>query len=263
MDPTYTCGFIGLGSQGAPIAQRMIDGGYRTMLWARRPETLVPFQHAGALFASSVAELASQADHVGVCVVGDDGVIDICEQLIPTMKSASRLLIHSTVLPETCQAVARMAEKQGVIVVDAPVSGGAPAAESGQLTVMLGCAADTIESVRPVLETFASLIVHLGDVGAGQRAKLINNSLLVANMGLLHSAITAGVADGLDRDRLIQLLGASSGRSFALQVYANNPDPQSFGRLRTMIEKVDLLGEVLGKDHPTYKLMSTAVAPLA
>src|SRR5690606_17594577 len=133
----------------------------------------------------------------------------------------------------------------GVRLVDAPVSGGQPAAQAGQLTVMLGCDDESAALARPILETFARLIVHLGDVGSGQTAKLINNSLLVANMGLLHSAVSAGVSQGLDREQLIQLLGASSARSFALEVYGRNPDPTNFERMATMVEKVDLLGRVL------------------
>jgi 3-hydroxyisobutyrate dehydrogenase-like beta-hydroxyacid dehydrogenase len=262
MKKQLVCGFIGLGSQGAPIARRILYGGYPTLIWARRPEALEVFRDSEAIVADSVTELARQAEHVAVCVVGDDGVTEICHQIFAAMKTGGRVVIHSTILPKTCISLAHEADARGITLIDAPVSGGQPAAEAGTLTVMLGATPEAVEQVRPVLETFAGLIVHVGGVGTAQKAKLINNSLLVANMGLLHSAVTAGVAEGLDRDQLIHLLGASSARSFALQVYERNPAPAAFARLQTMIEKVHLLGDVLGKNHPTYVLLRDAVAPL-
>ena len=256
------CGFIGLGSQGAPIARRIIDAGYPMTLWARRPQTLEPFEKTAANTANTIADLVRRADYIGICVVGDDGVTDICSELIPAMQQGSTIVIHSTVLPATVRSLEKSANTRGISLVDAPVSGGAPAAEAGKLTVMLGGDVEDIGRIRPILETFATTIVHLGDVGAGQQAKLLNNSLMIANMGLLHSAVTAGVDAGLDRDEFIRLLGASSGRSFALDVYARNPDPEGFGRLQTLLEKIDLLGEVLGRDHPTYALLREATSPL-
>src|SRR4051812_37633936 len=129
------CGFIGLGSQGAPMARRMIEAGFRTTLWARRPESLEPYRGAGALFAASIAELAA-AEHVGVCVLNDDDVRQVCGELIPAMRRGSRIAIHSTVNPDPCRDMEREAAKRGIALIDAPVSGGSPAAEVGALTLM-------------------------------------------------------------------------------------------------------------------------------
>ena len=95
-------------------------------------------------------------------------------------------------------------------LIDAPVSGGAPAAEAGALTVMVGGSAEAFESAKPILSTFGRLIVHLGDIGAGQNAKLINNSLMAANLSVAHYALVAGAELGIARDALAQLLLASS-----------------------------------------------------
>ncbi len=262
IDTGRVCGFIGLGSQGAPIAKRLMESGYPVVLWARRAETLTPFRGTSASFAESIRELSARVNHVGVCVVGDEGVVDVTEALIENMNPGGTIAIHSTVLPETCQTLAIKAEKRRISLLDAPVSGGEPAADQGKLTIMVGGRTEVLTDLRPVFETFGSLIVHLGDVGAGQQAKLINNSLMIANMGLAHSAINAGVANGLNREELIQLLGASSAQSFGLDVYARNQEPQGFDRLQTLMEKVDLLGKVIGTDHPTYKLLREAVKPL-
>lgn len=128
------CGFIGLGSQGAPIARRMIDAGFPTVLWARRPETLVPYQDTSARFAASVEELGAQADHVGICVINDDDVREVCDRLLPVMKSGTIIAVHSTIHPETCRDIADRAAKLDIGVIDAPVSGGCPAAEAGVLS---------------------------------------------------------------------------------------------------------------------------------
>src|SRR5438105_7571724 len=91
------CGFIGLGSQGAPMARRMIDAGLDVTLWARRPQSLDPFRQTTARFAASPAELAARVRHVGLCVLDDDDVRQVCAELIPTMAPGGRIAIHSTV----------------------------------------------------------------------------------------------------------------------------------------------------------------------
>lgn len=260
---TTVCGFIGLGSQGAPIARRIIDAGLPSILWARRDATLDPFRDTPAKLASTVEELAAQVDYVGICVFGDEDVTEVCDKLLPAMKRGSVIAIHSTVLPETCQAVAAQAAACGVQVVDAPVSGGKPAAEAGALTVMLGGESEVIARIRPILETFSGLLIELGEVGAAQKAKLINNSLMAANMGLAHLAVSAGTEQGLNREALLTLLKASSGRSFALDTYARYSDPRAFSRITTLIEKIDLLGKVLGQEHETCITFQAACKALA
>lgn len=253
------CGFIGLGSQGAPMARRMIDAGYETLLWARREATLLPYKDTGASFATSVEELGKAADHVGLCVVNDDDVREMAGRLLPVMRPGSVLAIHSTIHPDTCRAMAEAAADWGVDVLDAPVSGGSPAAEAGQLTVMVGGDADVLARTRPVLESFAGLIVHLGAIGAGQYVKLINNSLFVANLGLADAAIMAADALGIDKGNLVALLRASSGRSFALDVRARMDSPAGFRHGGALLRKdIGLLGEVLGRDHPAARRLADA-----
>jgi 3-hydroxyisobutyrate dehydrogenase-like beta-hydroxyacid dehydrogenase len=260
-EPSIKCGFIGLGSQGAPMARRMIDAGYPVVLWARREATLDPYRETSATFASTVAELGAQVDHVGICVFDDDDVKQVCEELIPAMRPGGRIAIHSTIHPDTCKALAEQAAKCGLALVDAPVSGGPAAAEAGALTVMVGGDAAAFAAARPVFETFGRLIVHLGDVGAGQHAKLINNALLAANIGLAHAALTAGDKLGVDRKTLAELLLASSGRSTGVEIYSRMPTPGAFLHGANLLAKdVQLLGEVLGAKDPSFTpLRDTAV----
>ncbi len=218
-------GFIGLGSQGGPMAHRIVDTGMDLTVWARRPEVLEAYTAKGAKAAASVAELGEACDHVGICVVNDADVDAICAQLIPVMRPGSRIAIHSTILPESCERLEQACKARGIDLIDAPVSGGSPAAEAGTLTVMCGASAEAFAAARPVFESFGKLIVLLGKPGAGQRAKIVNNALLSAHLGIAHHALAAGEALGIERAALSELVRESSGRSFGWEVYSRMPQP--------------------------------------
>ncbi len=254
-------GFIGLGSQGGPMARRIVEGGFPLTLWARRAESLVPFADTAAETADSIAELGAACDHIGICVVDDAGVQAVCDDLIPAMMTGSRIAIHSTIHPDLCRSLAAQAAARGIALLDAPVSGGGPGATAGTLTVMVGGDADALTAARPVFETFAGLIVLLGDVGAGQTAKLVNNTLMAANMALAHHTLGVGAALGIGHTALADLIKASSGRSFGLEVYARLPTPQAFGHGGKLLAKdVSLLGALLG-DDPDFTALRDVATP--
>jgi 3-hydroxyisobutyrate dehydrogenase-like beta-hydroxyacid dehydrogenase len=254
-------GFIGLGSQGGPMARRMVEAGYPLALWARRVEAFDPYRDTAATFADSVATLGAQADHVGICVVDDAGVRAVCADLIPAMAPGSRIAIHSTVHPQTCVALAEQAAARGIALIDAPVSGGGPGAAAGTLTVMVGGDKDAVAAARPVFESFAGSIFHLGGVGAGQLAKLVNNALMAAHMGLAQQALDASAVLGIDRQAFADLVRSSSGRSFGFEVAARLPEPSAFAHGAKLLAKdVRLLGEVLGP-HPAARLFDAVATP--
>ncbi len=164
-------GFIGLGSQGGPMARRIVEGGYETTLWARRATSLEPYADTAAKTAGSPAELAAASDLVCLCVVGDDDVREVLygeTGVLAGLASGGIVAIHSTVHPDTCKEIAEKAAAQGVSVIDAPVSGGAPAVEEGKLLVMVGGEEEVAERCRPVFATYADPIVSSWP--AGQRA---------------------------------------------------------------------------------------------
>jgi 3-hydroxyisobutyrate dehydrogenase-like beta-hydroxyacid dehydrogenase len=258
---TIRAGFIGLGVQGGPIAERILAGGFPLTLWARRPEALEPFVEKGAETAETVAALGAACDHVGVCVIDDKGVAEICDQLIPAMRPGSLLAIHSTILPESCVSLAARCAERGIAFLDAPVSGGNQAAAAGTLTVMCGGSEEAFAQAGPVFATFAGLCVRLGEAGSGQRAKLVNNALMAASMGLAHAALGAGEALGIDREALKELIKASSGRSFGFEVYARLPTPAAFQHGAPLLRKdVDLLKKVL-PDDPGAEALRYAADP--
>lgn len=254
-----TIGFIGVGSQGGPMAHRIVDAGMPLTVWARRPEALEAYTAKGASAAASVAELGVACDHVGICVVNDADVRQICDQLIPAMKPGGRIAIHSTVLPDTVIDLEKQCAASGIALIDAPVSGGSPAAEAGTLTVMCGGDKAAFEASKPVFETFGKLVVLLGPVGAGQHVKLINNAMLAANMGIAHAAFDCGDALGVDRAALAQLIPASSGRSMGFEVYARLPAPNAFSvGAPLLVKDVNLLKAVLPQNDGAEALRATA-----
>jgi 3-hydroxyisobutyrate dehydrogenase-like beta-hydroxyacid dehydrogenase len=254
-------GFIGLGSQGGPMARRMIDAGYPTTLWARRAEALDPYRDTDAAYAASIGEVGAKADHVGVCVLDDAGVRDVCGELIASMRPGGRIAVHSTVHPATCIALAEQATVHGIALIDAPVSGGGPGAAAGTLTLMLGGEEDAIAAARPVFKTFAGTIIRLGGVGAAQTAKLVNNSLMAAHVALAHHALNAGAALGIDRQAFVDLIKVSSGRSFGFEVAARMSSPSSFAHGAKLLAKdVRLLGELLG-DDPAFAAFDQLASP--
>jgi 3-hydroxyisobutyrate dehydrogenase len=243
------------------MARRIVESGYPLVLWARRADSLASFRDTSAQTAASVAELGARADHVGVCVVDDAGVRQVCGELIPAMRSGSRIAIHSTVHPDTVIEFAKQAAVRGIAVIDAPVSGGGPAAASRTLTVMIGGDEEVVAAARPIFETFGGLIVRVGGVGAGQMAKLVNNALMAAHVAIAHYGLAGGATLGLDRAALSQIVKGSSGRSYGFEVYSRMPNLAAFGHGAKLLAKdVRLLGEILGAD-PSFAPFRDVAAP--
>ncbi|MCX5095685.1 NAD(P)-dependent oxidoreductase [Streptomyces sp. NBC_00365] len=212
-------GFIGLGSQGAPMARRIVDAGYETTLWARRPATLVPFAGTPAKRAASPADLAAASDLVCVCVVDDAGLEEVLtgeHGVLTGLRRGGVVAVHSTVHPETCRRLADRARIHGVALVDAPVSGGGPAAARGRLVVMAGGEPGTVAYCRPVFATYANPVVHMGPLGTGQLAKLLNNVLFTANLATAADTLALGRDLAIDPAALAQVLAHGSAGSFAL-----------------------------------------------
>jgi 3-hydroxyisobutyrate dehydrogenase len=206
---------------GGAMAARIVDAGFPAVLWARRPEALAPFAGPDVVTAATPAELAAAVDLVGVCVWADEDVRAVLEGddgVLAGCAPGTVIAIHSTVSPSTCRELAQLAAARGVVVVDAPVSGGRSAALAGSLVVAVGGDGVAVERCRPVFDAFGDPVVHLGPVGAGQFAKLVGNALLAANLAVAEDALALGEAVGIRPDALAEVLRRGSGRSFGLDV---------------------------------------------
>ena len=213
-------GFIGLGSQGGPMARRIIEAGYPVTLWARRPATLEPFADTSAKTAGSPAELAAASDLVCVCVRDDADTEEVVDAVLGGLAAGGVIAVHSTVHPDTCRRLAERAAAGGVRLIDAPVSGGAPAAR-GRLLVMAGGDEEAVDFCRPVFGSYGDPIVHLGPVSAGQLTKLLNNAAFTAHLGVAVSLLALGQSLGVDQLRLADVISHGSGNSFALERVAS------------------------------------------
>jgi 3-hydroxyisobutyrate dehydrogenase-like beta-hydroxyacid dehydrogenase len=234
-------GFVGLGMQGAPMARRVIDGGFPTTLWARRAETLEPFADATCEIVDTLPEVGARSDVVCICVFGDEDVEEVLtgdKGILAGMRDRSVVAVHSTVSPHTCQALAATAHAHGVSVIDAPVSGSAPAAAAGRLLVMVGGSDADYERARPVLATFGDPVIHVGPLGSGQLAKLVHNVVLSANMSVVADALAMGEALGLAPELLIDVLRHGTASSRALDYFRDSRSvTANAGRAKPLLGK--------------------------
>ncbi|ABW12688.1 6-phosphogluconate dehydrogenase NAD-binding [Parafrankia sp. EAN1pec] len=242
-------GFVGLGAQGGPMARRIADAGFPTTLWARRPESLAPYAGTAARVAGSRRELGAASDVLCVCVVDDAGVDEVLrgpEGALAGMADSGVVIIHSTTHPDTCRRL--QTDFPNLRVLDAPVSGGGVRAREGTLLVMVGGDASVLERVRPVLDTFAKPLLHIGALGTGQEVKLLNNALFAAHLALAAEVYTLAHGRGLDVEGVATVLNAGSGRSFAADVVAaavHRLEPLA-GRAGSLLAKdVGILADLL------------------
>jgi 3-hydroxyisobutyrate dehydrogenase len=216
-------GFVGLGSQGAPMARRIINAGHPTTLWARRTSSLEPFADTPAVLAATPAELGAASDLLGVCVVDDAGVDEVLrgpDGVLAAMADGAVVMVHSTVHPTTCTRL--QDDFPTLHVIDAPVSGGGHKAAEGELLVMAGGPADVVDRCRPVLATFGDPVLHVGPLGTGQEAKLLNNAVFAAQLALAAEVFELATARGLDRQAVATILASGSGRSYAAEIVAGS-----------------------------------------
>jgi 3-hydroxyisobutyrate dehydrogenase len=239
---SLTAGFIGLGDMGLPIARRIVASGFPTTLWARREASLAGFEPSGFTRAHNPADLGARSRVVGICVFSDADVRDVLlgpQGVLAGMRPGGIVLIHSTVTARVCEDVAVAAAAHDIAILDAPVSGGSASAVAGTLTVMVGGDVEAMERARPVLESFARVIRHMGPLGSGQRMKALNNVTGFGNGRIASIAIEIGVALGLDGHAVMDVLRSGGAGSYAIDSIATAllPDPAFQAHAATMIEK--------------------------
>ena len=216
-------GFIGLGSMGAPIARRLARRGFEVIGCDIAPEMLQAFDEPGTTRSSDPVETARLTDLLGICVRTDQQLADLVDggRLFEALGEDGLVILHSTVSPKLAREMAVLAKKSEVGFVDVGVSGGAPAAIEGQLTLFIGGEDADVERAKPWLEAIGKSIAHLGPVGRGQEAKLLNNLISIANYGMSAAIVDVATALGFERDSFIEVLMSVSAQSFALKVAPN------------------------------------------
>ena len=195
-------GFIGLGNIGKPMAVRLTkwDGGLTVFDIA--PEPLAELSAAGAKVASSVAELAAECDVISIMVNTDEQVRDVMGQIFGAAKPGTALVVHSTISPDLPPRLEDLGGRHDLLVVDAPVSGGAMGAGDGTLAIMVGGTEAAFEAVRGPLGLMGSEVVHCGPIGNGTAAKLARNLLHFVAFTATGEALRLAEAAGIDLQAL-------------------------------------------------------------
>jgi 3-hydroxyisobutyrate dehydrogenase len=212
-------GFVGLGRMGAPMARNLVRAGHQVVVFDIVPAAVEALVAAGATAAFSSAAAARDADVVVTMLPAGEHVRDawLGQGGLAEAARADALLIDcSTIDVATAREVAAAA---GRPFLDAPVSGGVMGAEAGTLTFMVGGSAEAVARARPVLEAMGRTIVHCGEAGAGQVAKLCNNMMLAATMAVTGEAFVMAERLGLPAQALYDVCSKSTAMSWALNSY--------------------------------------------
>jgi len=223
--------FLGLGAIGRPMAARLAAR-TRLTVWNRTHARAEAFAaQFGAEDAATPREAAEGADVVVTCLptsVDVERLLEGTDGLEAGLASGSLMLDCTSGDPATSRRLASRLAQRGVLFADCPVSGGTSGAESGTLTVMVGGDEATFARARPVLEAFGSRIEHMGPVGAGHAMKAVNNALLAVNLEAFGEGFAALVKAGVPARKAVEVLNASSGRSFVSEALV--PDRVLTGR---------------------------------
>jgi 3-hydroxyisobutyrate dehydrogenase-like beta-hydroxyacid dehydrogenase len=196
-----TLGYIGLGNMGAPMAKRMTGWPGGVTVYDIRTEAMTPLAEAGANLADSIADVAA-ADIVHVTVLDDAQVRQVVGELAAHAKPGTVIAIHSTISDTTAVELADALKPRDIHIVDAPVSGGAGAAEKGELATMVGAEREVYERIKPAFKQWASMVIHAGGPGAGTRMKLARNMLTFTSYAAACEAMKLAEAAGLDLQAL-------------------------------------------------------------
>jgi 3-hydroxyisobutyrate dehydrogenase-like beta-hydroxyacid dehydrogenase len=219
-------GWIGLGAIGTQMAKRVLAAGHSVTVYARG-SGLAELEAAGAQVSQDYKALASGCDLLGLCLFSDAQVREVLfdEGTLAALPAGSILMNHTTGSPDLAREIAERAPA-GADVLDATFSGGPREVEVGTLTVMTGGTAEVVESAAPVLQSYASSIHHVGEVGQAQRLKLLNNLLFATNV--MNAAETLALAErhGFDASVVGKVLQECSAASFGLKLF-DKPVPPS------------------------------------
>lgn len=215
MSESRRVGFIGLGNMGSRMAARLVGAGFEVAGYDVRTDRAAA---AGAAPAPTIAAAAEGARAVLVSLPDSSAVEAVVEGvggLLSACRPGQIVVDLSTSAPASTRRLHAELGARGIELVDAGVSGGAAAAERGELTIMAGGSAGALDAVRDVLAPLAGKVVHMGGSGAGHSTKLLNNFLNAVALAATAEVIVAGRKAGLDLERLLDVLNSSSGVNFA------------------------------------------------
>lgn len=225
MNETKQVAFIGLGVMGGPMTGHLARAGYEVTAYNRSPERAERWRAAWAdeglevAFADTPAIAAKGAQIVFTCVGNDDDLASVVygdDGVFSGMSEGALLVDHTTVSAAMARRLAGDANERGIECIDAPVSGGQAGAENAQLAIMCGGNDAAMYRARPVMDVYAKAIVHVGEAGAGQTAKMANQMCIAGVLGGLSEAIRLAEAAGLDLDKTYEAISGGAAQSWQM-----------------------------------------------
>jgi len=217
-------GFVGPGRMGRPMVDRLMAAGHDVSMLVRRQEARTAAEADGLTCVDTIAAAARDADVVIVVVLTDEQVRAVClgdDGALAAMKPGATLVQHTTSDPATAALLAEAGAAHGIGVLDAALSGSPHDVAAGRLTLWVGGDEALLERTRPLLSAYASPVLFVGPAGHGQRVKLVNNALFVAQVGLAIDAVRLAGSLGLEEQAILAALQHGSGASRALGVVAS------------------------------------------
>lgn len=210
-------GFIGLGAMGLPMTRHLVEAGHQVTVASRSRGPIDQAAGFGAVEGASVAAVAEASDVVFLCVPNSPDVEAVVEAMLPSLRPGQTVVDCSTIDPDVERAQHERVTSTGARYLEAPLSGGTIGAERGTLTLMVGGDAKVLDEVRPALEPFADLVVHVGGPGMGQIVKLCNNLIYAAQMVATAEATALAVKAGVDPASLLEVLLHATGDCVAVR----------------------------------------------
>lgn len=213
-------GFIGLGKMGRPMAEALIRDKYEVVVHNRSRSVIDEMVSLGATAVHSPAEVAERSDIIFTCLAVPEDVERILigpTGAIEGARTGKLFVDASTIEPDRSRRIGKALAERGIGFLDAPVSGGPPAALSRSLAILAGGEAADFRKAEPVLRSFGDNIFHLGPVGSGSLAKLCNQILASVHQALACEVMVMGAKGGLDATRLYEALRVSSGQSRGME----------------------------------------------
>lgn len=217
--------FIGLGNMGGPMAKNLVSAGNQVVGFDLVEAAILDAKKNGIDIVKNAPSTTIGAEILISMLPASEHVesLYLKEGLLKDIDPSTLIIDCSTIAPETSRKVAKEADKLGLSMIDAPVSGGVAGAKAATLTFIVGGRKESLDKAKPVLEKMGKSIFHAGDSGSGQVAKICNNMLLAIHMCGTAESIALGVKNGLNPEILSEIMRKSSGGNWSLEVY--NPYP--------------------------------------
>ncbi len=223
-----TIGFIGLGNMGRPMVANLIKAGHEVRSFDILADARNRAEELGATIAINAAEAVLECDVAITMLPAGQDVRDVyIDHIIDHVQVGTLLIDSSTIDVETAREVIRKADERGLMMIDAPVSGGIVGAEAGSLTFMCGGAKEAFDKAKPILETMGKNIFHAGDSGAGQAVKACNNLMLAIQMISVCEGFSLAKKLDLDVQRLFDIVSTATSQCWSLTSYCPVPGPVS------------------------------------